>query len=327
MIIKNKMQKWYLIKIILMVTYSILVLLTVNVASAQSPILPSISSTQPFTQTLDTWNPFTSLKIPLNESMPSDESITPTPTTTAIIQPTPPIQPTNNQRLENINTISDDFKLLTITLFLDNFPIYIESAGVDNPIYEGNDIPELVRKINKRFDSVTTINTIYLDMKDFSNMNMIEAFDSSVRIQQNKINPNITIKPFPRQNGSTDAQDFFFSDGTKCLTAVVPEPVLIQEGLHRGMYFAEVEFGKEETITRIGIFASSSEIVREFLRELIFWFSSNNTRTNNLSKVINEVRTELKSEYKLKDNELLIQFTDQFGGTQFVLLTPEKNTS
>ena len=228
-----------------------------------------------------------------------------------------------NQRLNIINKSNNNSSIFTVEDNLTHYTIY-DGKGVS--VYKGNNFTDISDALNVRFGAKNR--TIYLDMKDFANRQKIDAFESSLRIQQNKLGRDANIKGFARQKGSTANQDIFFTRGIEVTNK--PSIELVTNGSFKGSHKITLENfkrvkGKMYDFT-INIYTKSKKIANEFLNRFLAQYdrlkmTSGGVRSKSPSDIINEIRIELQNKYKLTEDELIIEFQNQLGGSQIVFIT------
>lgn len=237
-------------------------------------------------------------------------------------------------RLGKINNPKNNFRVFTVK---DNKTGYLVLDETGKPLYEGNKISELMHNVNQRFSS-DKVKTIYFDMKGFSSPDKIDAFAASCRIPLAK-RPEISVKTFTRKGGKTGTQDLFFTGKFEITRPLRATTELVTHGRYNGLYRTVLEGvakvkGTFRDIT-IEIYTRSVELASEFIRLFNLRFSISNSnlkfigtgmkypvntgfRHKSPAKLVNEVRKELILKYKLKEDDLIIKFGDEMGGTEIV---------
>ena len=159
--------------------------------------------------------------------------------------------------------------------------------------------------------------TVYLDLKDFPSNDKIEAFSTTYRIQQKK--RGVVL---PRQSDSTDSLDVLLSPGIQVDSQSNPVVKRIDKGEHKGLYgFAVKVFRKVGDRIQRGtlyVVAKTKEIANSFLNKLLLRLRL--SPDTSLAVIVDDISKELKTRYKLSDDDLIKKFEDQAGNMYIVIL-------
>lgn len=221
----------------------------------------------------------------------------------------------NSIRLQALNRAKKKAAILTVV----NKKTHYEVFAVEGLVYKGNDIHDVVNIVTTRMYS-SELETIYLDMEDFASADKIEGFATSARMHQTAQNSNIAVRTFSRQEGRTNLQDIFFSNGIRFdrqASSMAPE--LVTSGLYRGSYKTTLNFltkvkGTLQRLT-IEVFAKTRELAQQFLQRVISHFSFQKFESRSPSELINQFRKELQKE----EDDFIIRVIDEVGDSQIVL--------
>jgi hypothetical protein len=187
-----------------------------------------------------------------------------------------------------------------------------------NPIYEGDNIKDLVAKVNISLGPGSSISNIYFDLPGFSD-DKGEAFQTSCRIQQNLMNPGVTITGLPRQEDSTYAQDLLFAHGAQVESGPTSVETVTQGKFKNWFKASFTIVNKVKGITHkvvITVFAASLDVLNSFIQMFTARFSGPDFETASLADIVSQIRRELKK----GPDELVVKFEDELGNTYYVRL-------
>lgn len=198
-------------------------------------------------------------------------------------------------------------------------PLYRLYSPGGEQVYSGNLIPDLLTAINTERDRKGRGNNVYLIMKGFADK-QVNAFAASTRIYQNSVDPTVSIRPFESGSEFSKAEDFFFSPGKTLIEESVTEPVLVMQGANKDFYQSDFKVadaaGDSGTVS---VFARAREVVVSFVQGVRSLFQRRQENWS-VSKIVNVARSQMKRKYDVSDENLRVQFRDQFGRSHIVEL-------
>lgn len=223
--------------------------------------------------------------------------------------------------LISISRESRDAKYLALNLEsgagTKDSPLYQVYATDGRAVYLGNEISGLMTAVNTERGHRGRGNNVYLIMKSFT-PDKAEALATSCRIHQRQIDPAVSIRTFQTQVESTKSADFFFSAGKRVIDESVSEPVLVVQGLNKDFYSSSIKVTNDiGEVGSIGVFARAKQVVRDFVAGAKTMFQIRQAEWSP-SKIANVARSRMKVKYRLSDEDLRIEFRDQFGGVNLV---------
>ena len=170
--------------------------------------------------------------------------------------------------------------------------------------------------------------TIYLDMKGFSK-DKSNAFDSSINIKRNQSNMELDIKSLFREEGKTDWQDVFFSSEIRSSNLKVegekPKIEQIETGEYKGFYKITldiiVKFKGKALNSFINIYSKTEAIARQIFDGIRLNRGDflKDTKSKTPAELIDKIKNKIRNEQNLNEQELKIEFKNEFGNTQIVL--------
>jgi hypothetical protein len=210
------------------------------------------------------------------------------------------------QRLSRINAQQHYVTLFTVRHQGTGYAVYAN----EQPFYEGDDIPELVRRLNEQSGS-GQVSTIYLQLDGFAEKEA-SGFETSVRIQQKVVNNDRNVGVLTRS-----VDEFFAPAQLDVLHE--PELTVVQTGPLKDFTRMTLKF-----IARIGeglvqitviIYAKTAELAEELYARLRALFSGPQL---SLADAVTLARVELKKKHQLSNEDLTILFRSEVGGTLVV---------
>jgi len=225
----------------------------------------------------------------------------------------------NKARIRSINQRNRGIVVFTVELVgREGLSKYVVNSGEGKPIYEGNNISKIVKKVNEQVLSGGGVSDVYLDMKGFS-IDRAEAFATSCRIANE--NKNLSIQAIHRRSNLTTDQDVIFSSRIEFEMPRVSAPEPVTSGEHAGQYKVEASFFYKARQVIVRIFTSSMQAAQEVYNRIRNFFFSPSVQDMSLGEYISHIHSEIKEKYKDEDIEIEIQ---QFESIQIIHTTPEK---
>lgn len=226
----------------------------------------------------------------------------------------------NRDRLFEINRGNEHVTLATVVDLKDGFRVY---GGENGLIYEGNSMPDLVDAIHQRFGQRGK-ETVYLDTQDFASADKVEAFASSLKIQNQMKNYQTQVNTFPRQDNSTAMQDAFFSPGIRL--EIEPNEISVStEAPFAGRYQANYNFftkvrGQMRRLTT-RVHARTEQMAQAFRERIKSHFSARgNQSTDSVAGAVNQIRKEIQKQA----DDFIIQFIDEIGASVIGEVNPPR---
>jgi len=225
----------------------------------------------------------------------------------------------NIQQLKEINRENSvTSSTFTVENHLSHFEVYHNDF---EPVYEGNDMAQLLKAINEKLSGQRTV---YLDMKDFTS-DKAKLFDSSLQPQKFIQKINLRIVTLPRIDNSTETRDtFLMKSNIKLGSKYKPKPIEFKDGESKGLFGITINFllrfGNVLKQVRITFITKTKEMAFKFyeiLQSKIHLYGFNGSLASLVNQGIRELidSTEDKDEDKLK-----IRFEDQFGNILYVFI-------
>jgi hypothetical protein len=220
------------------------------------------------------------------------------------------------------------FVALTLESTQDAPNLYrLTSSGKE--LYVGDQIAALTKVINKERNQRGRGNNVYLILKGFPD-EKVDALNTSLRIQQKVIDPEISIRPLNTPSDSTDVEEFFFSGGKTFLVDSVTVPAFVASGRNGGYYGSS--FALQDNQNRVGtvsVFATLKPAVIEFVDRARTMFQQRGDWSP--AKIANVARARLRQKFDLSEDGIRVEFKDQFGrihlgeirGINFIWITAE----
>src|SRR5262249_9036271 len=144
----------------------------------------------------------------------------------------------------------------------------------------------------------------------------VAALSTSLRIQFAQSDKHVSVRPY---SGSTEGkgQDLFFAPESK-IEFKSTQVDQITSGEYKGWFASSVDVAVGVGNATLRMIGRSAELVQEslaILRELI---GSPRFTGTSVAGLVSEVRWQLKARHNLSDDDLLLEFKDQFEHTQIV---------
>lgn len=195
-----------------------------------------------------------------------------------------------NSRVFELNQANPESRLFTIAF---------SAAGRSfvYRLYDGDrkeefiNIPDLVRGINSRLNGNES-KTVYFDLEGFPTSDKVEAFATSCRIQQGKLESDVKIVTLPRRKGSTDTQDAFFSRGIR-FDSGASRVEEVSDGKHKGRFRAVFKFftfvGGALKGVVLNVYFNTRSQAETFFDSIRLQSSSSRFRLSNMSDVVSQI--------------------------------------
>ncbi len=232
-------------------------------------------------------------------------------------------------RLEQANEGAADHLLVTLEArFSGTAPgEYVLYDGQGKLVYRGRDMTALMKTLDEQSSGDRTV---YIDLENFPEQRA-EALATSVRNHSQAAYAKSRLRPLNRDsalavNEATRTQDLFFKKEVRLQDSKIeisPEPV--SDGPRAGLYQVEAKFriGIREAALRA--YARSKSILQDFVERLSSCFRADRLTNESLASIVNRIRRDLKTQYELRDDDLILEFITEFGG--FFLVEIENSTS
>lgn len=186
-----------------------------------------------------------------------------------------------------------------------------------SPLYQGNDITSLMKALNKS-TPIPKGGQYYVILQGFSThraRNML----TNMRIQQNQIDPSVSVQPIPHQGRWEKALVHRRVTDLTVSTAIKPMTS------RRGWFEATLKITQRTANTmrtvRLKVQAASRSLVESFINVLRNKFPTL-LPAHKLSvvEIVSATRSELKKSFKVSDKQLRTIVIDQTGTSFIVLL-------
>jgi hypothetical protein len=207
-----------------------------------------------------------------------------------------------------------------VVLSLADFGSHFEVTNPQVPtqvLYKGLSIPEIARLANNTLKQDPR-RTVYIDLYGLP-ADKVAALSTSLRIQFAQPDKQVSVRAYSGLKGST-GQDLFFAADAR-LELKSPQIEQINSGEHSGWFTTTIEIGTAIGRATLQIIARSAELIQQALAILRELAGSPRFTGTSIAGLISEARWELKSRHGLSDQDVLLQFRDQFSNTQFVWLS------
>jgi len=215
-------------------------------------------------------------------------------------------------RLSRVNKEQHYVSLFTVRNQGTSYAVYAN----EQPFYEGDDVRELVRRLNEQLRS-GQISAIYLDLDGFSAKDAT-GFETSCRIQQKVLNNDRTLRVMTRFAEAPFAPAQFDASHEPQLTTVKTGPFA---GFTRMTMRFIVNLGQSLVHITVVVYAKTLELAEEFRSDLQALLGGSSL---SLADAITATRIELKKKHQLSDDDLSDKFRIEVGGTLVVEASVER---
>jgi len=213
--------------------------------------------------------------------------------------------------VRQLNRGNREVLFFTVSDEIDNYRVY---SGFNDPIYVGNDIRELVARVNEAQAKVGATQ-IYIELLNFS-LGRQEFFASTSRIQQDALRPDVSIRTLDEI-----VAEMLSTPNAQLVEG--PSPITINEsGEHKGWYQATARLQqrmrghvRQFTITLI---ARTKAILEVALKQLLVWLDPLSTGPISPGDLFQNIRQNLRRDLGITDEDLDILIEDEVGGTHLV---------
>ena len=118
-----------------------------------------------------------------------------------------------------------------------------------------------------------------------------------------------------------------FSKAIEFSSINTSEVKLVESGKYKGFMHGRSQFVANAKQIAISVYCKTKAIISEFFNMFRNSFSSPSFRNESLQNRINRIRGELKKKYNLSDDDLIIEFEDQFGEIHIVVIKKVRGIS
>jgi peptidoglycan hydrolase-like protein with peptidoglycan-binding domain len=217
----------------------------------------------------------------------------------------------NVRRLRELNSSDSEIVVVTLAYEAGNprRPLYVVQ-GVDGEVgYAGDQVGKLTGTL-KTVLTRSKAHTLFVDMKDFP-PGKADALASALRTAQRRNSETIMRIVARDADGKTGTQDALFRRGV-----VIERTTDVT--FRNGRYQAEavVRHGKLRITVR-AMTAKAGEIVQRFMNRLRDLIGLAPGRIS-LAEAVSRARREIKTLYKLSDDDLTIELQNEFGDINIV---------
>jgi hypothetical protein len=185
---------------------------------------------------------------------------------------------------------------------------YVVNFGTGEPL-RTNDVAEIVRAISTQ--EVAQGIPFYTDLTALSTTRR-EAFRHSAEIVE-------------ARNAGTlkyvaDAEPLFreFREGDPVRTATAAEVGTFSSGPFQGKHYARADIGIAGMRWSMTVITRVATAARKFVSRLKAAFATPGNRTESTIAVVVRIRKDIAREYGLTEDEIVVQFQNNLGATQFV---------
>jgi hypothetical protein len=210
------------------------------------------------------------------------------------------------QRLSRLNAQQQHVSLFTVKDQGTGYAVYAN----EQPFFEGDDIPALVRHLN---DQVTSgqVAAIYLELDGFS-AEKARGFEASCRTQQKVLNNDRSLGVLGRLN------DAFFAP-VRLDPNHDPQLTVMKTGPFKGFTRMTMNFiasiGDRIVNITLVVYAITADLAQEFYAKLRDVLGASPLT---LADAVTVTRNELKKNHQLSDDDLTKQLRTEVGGTLVV---------
>jgi hypothetical protein len=209
------------------------------------------------------------------------------------------------RRLNHVNGEQRYVSLFTVRNQGRGYAVYAN----EQPFYEGDDIRELVRRLNEQLRS-GQVSAMYLELDGFSSKDA-SGFEASCRIQQKVLNNDRSLRVL------THPADALFAPA-QLDPSHEPQLATMKTGAFKGFTRMTMRFivhlGDSLVHITLVVYAKTADLAQEFHTRLLVLLGG----SLSLADSITATRIDLKKRHNLTDDDLSDQLRLEVGGTLVV---------
>lgn len=229
----------------------------------------------------------------------------------------------DNKKLAELNkTNAGKCTTFRVEDHLSHYKVF-DGSG-DDVLYNGNNVSDLMKFLKKK---VKDESTIYLDLKGFA-PNRLDTFSTSLKIQKQKQNAPLMIYPIARRGDSTEDRDLLMSAAN--IKTEYPEPNIKITAEKDTNGFSKLYKGTLDFLITIGnniaqrvsltITSRFNDVPFRFLSRIVEKLSGSGYNAS-LAAMVHDTRREILDTSELMTEEdVLLEFKNQYGNVHFVLI-------